>query len=285
MVPIARGEIGADMSEVTRISLDDTAQRRRLVVWVCVWAAVIGAALGAIHRQPQLDARMLLAINAAAAKIPGIATGIAIMDANGAELLLATSIVALWFLSHSAGEDMMRRRALLTVLAFFPTYGLARVMQGLDHRTRPILSGIHLQPLTDPTTWHQMAINFTHWGSFPSDHAALVAIVLVAAWSVSRRAGVALALLAVLVGLFRIAVGYHWPSDVLGGTLLGLIVAAVLFALEGKLAPLLDAMLKKIDANPALSYALAFIVLSDIGHGFATARTLAHTAFHAQLFH
>jgi undecaprenyl-diphosphatase len=289
MVPNARGAIGADMSEVTTTVLDDTAQPRRFVAWAFVWAAVLGGALAAvtlpIRHQPPLDGRILLAINAAAAKIPGIATGVTVLDANGAELFLATSIVALWFLSHGPGAQLMRRRALLTVLAFFPTYGIARVLQGLDHRTRPILSGLHLQPLADPATWHQMAINFTDWGSFPSDHAALIAIVLVAACSVSRRAGIALAFVAVLVGFFRIAVGYHWPSDILGGTILGLIVAAVLFALEGKLAPLLDAMLAKIAAHRAVAYALAFVVLSDIAHGFATARVLAHAAFHTHLFH
>ena len=105
MVPIVRGAIGADMSEVTTTVLDDTAQRRRFVVWAFVWAAVLGGGLAAVTRpinhQPPLDGRILLAINAAAAKIPGIATGVTILDANGAELFLATSIVALWLIDSA----------------------------------------------------------------------------------------------------------------------------------------------------------------------------------------
>jgi undecaprenyl-diphosphatase len=289
MVPTVRGVVGTHMSGVTRPPLDDTALRRGLILWCIAFAALLGGALaavtGLIPHQPPLDARILVAVNAAAAKIPGIAVAVMIFDANGAELLLATSIVALWFLSRGAGAQVMRRRALLTTFAFFPTYLFARVLQGLDHRVRPILSPVHLQPLTDPTTWHQMRLNFTNWGSFPSDHAALVAIVLVAAFSVDKRAGIAFALLGLLIGLFRIAVGYHWPSDILGGLLLGVVVAGVLFALEGKLRPALDGVLEAIAARRAVAYALAFVVLSDVAHGFSTARLLAHQVFHAHLFH
>jgi undecaprenyl-diphosphatase len=284
-----RGELGPDMSEVTRPGLDDPAQRRRLVAWCGVWAVLLGGALAAlsvpINHQPPLDGRILLAVNAVAARIPEISVAVMIFDANAAELLLATSIVVLWFLARGVDAHAMRRRALLTAIAFFPTYLIARVLQGLDHRARPILGPLHLQPLTDPATWHQMRINFTDWGSFPSDHAALIAIVLVAAFSVDRRAGIAFAVLGLVVGLFRVAVGYHWPSDIVGGTLLGMLVAVVLFALEGKLRGALDAILDVIAARRALSYALAFVVLSDVAHGFSTMRLLAHSVFHAHLFH
>jgi undecaprenyl-diphosphatase len=283
MVPMARGEIGTDMSEIT------SAGRRRLLVSLIAAIVLVGAAFAAvtypIEHRPPLDGTILLAINAAAAKIPGIATCVTIMDANFAELVLATSIVVLWFCAQGAQAQVMRRRALLTVLAFFPTYGVARVLQGLDHRPRPIVAGVDLQPLTDPAAWHQMRLNFTDWGSFPSDHSALVAIVLVAALSINRRAGLAVMLLGLVVALYRVAVGYHWPSDVLGGTLLGLIVATVLFALEGRLKHMLDGMLEKIETHGALTYALAFVLLSDIAHGFSTIRLLAHGAFHTHLFH
>jgi len=63
--------------------------------------------------------------------------------------------------------------------------------------------------------------------AFPSGHTATMALFAgVWALSTSRRAFSWLALgLAILVGLSRMAVGVHWPSDVLGGLALGWVSA------------------------------------------------------------
>ena len=58
-------------------------------------------------------------------------------------------------------------------------------------------------------------------GSFPSGHAsAAFACATVIYWA-SPRAGIPAFVLAALVAWSRVYVGVHWPSDVLGGYLLG----------------------------------------------------------------
>ncbi len=68
------------------------------------------------------------------------------------------------------------------------------------------------------------AIGPTPWtGAFPSAHSAhaFALAALLAAHARSRTGFVALILAAALVAVSRIAVGVHWPLDVLGGALLG----------------------------------------------------------------
>lgn len=69
--------------------------------------------------------------------------------------------------------------------------------------------------------------------SFPSGHASLVfsfAAVLVLAWRHTRWSAVVITL-AVLVSVSRIYLGHHYPSDVLGGMMLGIGGGATVYGL------------------------------------------------------
>jgi undecaprenyl-diphosphatase len=95
------------------------------------------------------------------------------------------------------------------------TNSLAKVVAG---RVRPSTAGLETS-----------AQGF----AFPSGHTqaatvTFVAVVLVVGWTVGRPARwlrrascVAVVVLVAAVGLSRVLLGAHWPSDVLGGWLLG----------------------------------------------------------------
>lgn len=57
--------------------------------------------------------------------------------------------------------------------------------------------------------------------SFPSGHMTFFIPIVLTAWLMNRKAGIWLSVGAVLIGISRIAVGIHWPSDILGGILIG----------------------------------------------------------------
>lgn len=63
--------------------------------------------------------------------------------------------------------------------------------------------------------------------SFPSDHATLMFAITVALWSIDRRLGIALLVLSIDVAFARVYVGVHYPGDVLGGAVLGSVVAYI----------------------------------------------------------
>ena len=69
-------------------------------------------------------------------------------------------------------------------------------------------------------------MNHVPENSFPSDHATLVfALAFSLLMSPLRRLGLALAVLGVGVGWGRIYLGAHYPGDILGGAVLGLLCA------------------------------------------------------------
>ncbi|BCU82823.1 undecaprenyl-diphosphatase BcrC [Polycladomyces abyssicola] len=61
--------------------------------------------------------------------------------------------------------------------------------------------------------------------SFPSDHTTGAVAIAVALWNHNRKLGIPLFILALLIGLSRIYVGHHYPTDVLAGILVGTLSA------------------------------------------------------------
>ncbi|MFD9325311.1 phosphatase PAP2 family protein [Streptomyces sp. NPDC060065] len=83
-------------------------------------------------------------------------------------------------------------------------------------------------------------VDSAHYAAFPSGHAMTATVVcglllwllrLYGAGRALRRTALALAVVSVVgVGLTRVWLGVHWPSDVVGGWLLGALVVALAVA-------------------------------------------------------
>jgi undecaprenyl-diphosphatase len=61
--------------------------------------------------------------------------------------------------------------------------------------------------------------------SFPSGHATFFMALAFSIYFYHKKAGLVFITLAVLIGLARIAAGVHFPADILGGFILGALVA------------------------------------------------------------
>jgi undecaprenyl-diphosphatase len=136
----------------------------------------------------------------------------------------AVATIALWFASRPPGVSRWR----LAGVSAMAAAGVAMIAnQAIAHmwdRPRPFTTHaaatyLLSAPSPDP--------------SFPSDHAAAAFAIAFCVLAFSRWAGVGFLSAATLIGLSRIALGMHYPGDVVAGMLVGW-VAALLVVHPGR---------------------------------------------------
>ncbi len=127
----------------------------------------------------------------------------------------------LWFRPGPRSEED-RAAALRIAIAICVAVALARGLQ--------VFLPPRLRPLNDPDLGFVLPFGqepgaLEHWNSFPSDHAIVFFALATAIWRRHRGVGAfAFAWIAVLNALTRVYAGFHYPSDVLGGALIGIVV-------------------------------------------------------------
>ncbi|HEY7177738.1 MAG TPA: phosphatase PAP2 family protein [Gaiella sp.] len=100
--------------------------------------------------------------------------------------------------------------------------GVNQVISHLWERARPFTE--------HPALTHVLSAR-TADPSFPSDHASAAFAIAFAVLAFSRRGGGLFLLAATVVGLSRIALGVHYPSDVLAGAFVGYLAATLVTTL------------------------------------------------------
>ncbi|RZF27172.1 phosphatase PAP2 family protein [Paraburkholderia sp. UYCP14C] len=188
-------------------------------------------------------------------------------------------IPVLWWMWFQQDERRAWRRELLvaTLLSGIVAFFVARLLtHWLPFRARPLYNTeLHLQFASSATTGAALA----DWSSFPSDHAMLWMAIATGIFLVERRIGVLALIYTVLfICVPRAYLGFHYPSDLLMGAVMGIAITWIMTrdAIRVRYA---TPLLRWIERHPSPSAMLAFILSIQLIMQFDELRNLASDVF------
>jgi undecaprenyl-diphosphatase len=158
----------------------------------------------------------------------------------GASQVLFMVLLALLALA-ARGTGWRRRAAVAAGFGAGLALAGAQVVSRIVDRPRPFVA--------DPGGVHLFARHAAD-ASFPSDHATAAFAIATAVLLRDRRLGVVVLAFAAVLAAGRVALGVHYPSDVVGGAALGAAVSLLLYVpgIRRRLDALADGVGRLIDA-------------------------------------
>ncbi|MCW2987992.1 MAG: phosphatase family protein [Solirubrobacterales bacterium] len=139
---------------------------------------------------------------------------------NASEALFAATLAIVFLAAYGERHIAWRRATVAAVLSAGLGLALAKVISELVDRARPFVA--------DPHGVHLFSAHAPDPG-FPSDHATAAFAIATAIVLRKRGWGIVALVLATLLSVGRVAIGVHYPSDVLAGAALGAAAALVLW--------------------------------------------------------
>ncbi len=179
-----------------------------------------------------MDLDLYRAVNGFAAGHDGFEDPIRLLALNAQVLFIA--LLAALYLARGKSRSVNGRHGVVAAgFSALLALGLAHLITDLWARPRPYTA--------HPGDAH-LFVPASHDPSFPSDHATAAFAIAVAILLRHRKAGIVALVVAALVSISRVVVGVHYPSDVLGGAVIGTLAALVLWhpSVRGPLHALAD---------------------------------------------
>ncbi|TSC67516.1 MAG: phosphoesterase PA-phosphatase-like protein [Parcubacteria group bacterium Gr01-1014_72] len=122
-------------------------------------------------------------------------------------------LLALLLLSHISLRNTLQIGALALGAGLLARFGFGELIRFFYHRPRPFLAHQNIHTL------------FTEVSpAFPSGHALFFFALATVVYRYDKKWGALFFVAALLMGAARVTAGVHYPSDVLGGALIGITV-------------------------------------------------------------
>lgn len=138
--------------------------------------------------------------------------------------ILVVVFLVLIFFSQYPKREKWEILLVTGISALIARFGVTELIRLFYQRPRPFLAlpNVH-QLLTDSTY------------AFPSGHATFFFAMATAVYLYNKKWGIGFFLAALFITVSRVASGIHYPSDIVGGALIGIIVAYAAFSIARKI--------------------------------------------------
>lgn len=159
---------------------------------------------------------------------------------NASEALFAATLAVVFLAARGERHAGWRRATVAAALSAAVALATGQAIADVVDRVRPFVA--------DPHQVHLFAAHAAD-ASFPSDHATASFAIAVAIFLRKRGWGTFALVAATLLSVGRVAVGYHFPTDVLAGAALGTAAALLLWipALRRRVDALADLLGRPLD--------------------------------------
>ena len=137
-------------------------------------------------------------------------------------LLVAVFLLLLFFSAYTK-RDKFYIFWVSTISIAVARFGVAELIRFFYHRPRPFLA-LEVHKLLSSGWFY----SDTEW-SFPSGHSAFFFGMATAIYLYNKKWGIGFFIAAILMNVSRVIAGVHYPSDILGGAIVGIVVGCLVF--------------------------------------------------------
>lgn len=131
------------------------------------------------------------------------------------QYLVVAVLFLLLYVSFYTSREKWRIFQVVIVSIFVSRVGITELVRVFYHRLRPYLEIPAHNLLTESAF------------SFPSGHAAFFFALAAAVYGFNKKWGIGFFASAAVISISRIAAGVHYPSDIVGGMIIGILAAYI----------------------------------------------------------
>ena len=170
-----------------------------------------------------LDTQLFYLLNNLAGQSPLFDAVILFLASYLAYILVALFLV-LVFLSQYSKREKLQIFWVTIISAVIARLGVTELIRFFYHRPRPF-TDLPVNQLFTSNEW-----------SFPSGHATFFFAMATAIYLYNKKWGTVFFIAAILITISRVIAGIHYPSDIVGGALIGVAVAYVTYYFARRIA-------------------------------------------------